>query len=89
MLIIDAAEFDEMELQEMISERCSELGAVMDIEIRKINDPYRYDLAIVEMSTDEEASEVVRELGGKEYGSSVVMRILHKGKLLRGPETLH
>ncbi len=89
MLIIDAAEFDEMELQGFISEQCSELGSVMDVKIWRINDPYRYDLAIVEMSTDEEASEVVKELGGKGYGSSVVMEILHQGKLLRGPQTLH
>ncbi len=55
MLIIDAAEFDAMELQEMISDQCSELGLVMDIEIRKIDDPYRYDLAIVKMSGEAEA----------------------------------
>jgi hypothetical protein len=89
MLIIDATEFDEMELQELISERCSEVGSVMDVEIQKIRDPYRYDLAIVEMSTDEEASEVVKELGGTEYGSSVVMKIFHRGKLLPGLQTLH
>ncbi len=89
MLIIDAAEFDETALEETISDRCSELGLVMDIEIRKNSDPFRYDLAIVEMSTDEEASEVARELGGKGCGSSVVMRILHKGKVIRGAETLH
>ena len=89
MLIIDAAEFDEAQLQEFISERCSELGSVMDVEIRKVSDPYSYDFAVVEISTDEEASEVVKELGGKEYGSAVVMRILHQGKLIRGPQTLH
>jgi hypothetical protein len=29
MLIIDAPEFDEIEVEEMISERCSEFGSVM------------------------------------------------------------
>ncbi len=89
MLIIDAAEFDEIELRGYISEQCSELGSVMDVKIWRNSDPLRYDVAIVEMSTAEEAGEVVKELGGKEYGSAVVMPILHKGKLLRGPETLH
>ena len=89
MLIIDAAEFDEKVVQEVISDWCSKLGSVMDVEIQRNSDPYRYDLAIVEMSTDEEASEVVKELGGEEQGSSVVMKILHRGKLLPGPATIH
>ncbi len=89
MLIIDAAEFDEMELLGVISKQCSELGSVMGVKIWRINDPYRYDLAIVEMSSDDEASEVATELGGQGYGSSVVMQILHRGKLLRGHQTLH
>jgi hypothetical protein len=89
MLIIDDAEFDEVELEEMISDRCSEWGSVMDVEICRVSDPFSYDLAIVEMSNEEEASEVVKELGGDEYGASVVMKILHKGKLIAAPDTLH
>ncbi len=89
MLIIEAAGFDEAELQEMICDRCSELGVVMDIEIRKIAALYRYEVATVEMSSEEEANEVVRQLGGKDYGSSVVIRILHKGKLIAEPRALH
>ena len=63
MLIIRTADFDETELEKLISERCSEFGSVIDIEIRRASDPYCYDLAIVEMSTEEEASEVVKEPG--------------------------
>jgi hypothetical protein len=89
MLIISAADFDEIELEEMISERCSEFGSVMGIEIRRDSDPHRYDLALVEMSTEEEASKVVEELGDEERGTSVMMKIKHQGKLLPGIPTLH
>ncbi len=89
MLIVDAADFDEMELQGYISEQCSELGSVMDVKIWRVSDPYRYDFAVIEMSTHNEASEVSKHLGGKEVGSSVVIEIFHKGKLARGLQTLH
>ena len=89
MLIVNAADYDNTEMEELITERCSKFGLVTDIEIRRDDDPNRYDLAIVEMSTEEEASEVVKALGGKEHGSSVVMKILHKGKSIPGPRTLH
>jgi hypothetical protein len=89
MLIIDATEFDEMELEELISERCSEFGSVVDVEIRRDSDPHRYDLALVEMSTEEEASKVVEELGDQERGTSVLMKIRHQGKVLPGFHTIH
>jgi hypothetical protein len=63
MLIINAADFDETELEDIIAERCSEFGSVVGVEIRRTNDPCRYDLALVEMSTQEEASNVFNELG--------------------------
>jgi hypothetical protein len=89
MLIIDATEFDEMELEELISERCSEFGSVVDVEIRRDSDPHRYDLALVEMSTEEEANKVVEELGDQERGTSVLMKIRHQGKVLPGVHTIH
>jgi hypothetical protein len=89
MLLVSGTDYDDVEMEELITERCSEFGLVTDIEIRREADPYCYDFAIVEMSTEEEASEVVNKLGGKEYGSSVVMKILHEGKLIPGPRTLH
>jgi hypothetical protein len=60
MLIIDAPEFDEIEVEEMISERCSEFGSVMAVEIRRDSDPHHYDLAFVEMSTREQLSGLVQ-----------------------------
>ena len=89
MLMVSADDYDNSEMEELISERCSEFGLVTDIEIRRDHDPYRYDMAIVEMSTEEEASEVVRQLGGSEWGSCVMMKICHEGKLLPGARTLH
>ncbi len=89
MLIIDTADFDDTELEEVIFERCSEFGSVMGVEIRRYSDPHRYDLALVEMSTEEEASSVFKELGDAERGTSVVMKIRHEGKLLPGMPTLH
>ncbi len=89
MLLVNAPDYDNTEMEELITRRCSKFGLVTDVEIRRHADPYRYDLAIVDMSSEEGASEVVKELGGKEHGSSVVMKILHKGKLIPGPQTLH
>ena len=89
MVIINAADFDETELEEMISERCSKFGSVMSVEIRRHSDPHRYDLALVEMSTEEEASNVFKEFGDAERGTSVMMKIKHQGKLLPGARTLH
>jgi hypothetical protein len=89
MLIVDAADFDDIELEEMIFERCSEFGSVMGVEIRRDSDPHRYDLVIVEMSTEEEAGKVFKELGDEERGTSVMMKIKHEGKLLPGLPTLH
>jgi hypothetical protein len=76
-------------LQQEVFERCSKFGLVTDVEIRRDEDPFRYDLAIVEMSTEEEASELVAKLGGTVDGFSVVMQIYHDRKELRGPQTLH
>ncbi len=89
MLLIDGSNYDNSEVADLISERCSEFGFVTDVEICKSDDPYSYDLAIVEMSNRQEARKVVKQLGGKEFGSSVVMEIFHEGKLTRGPQTLH
>jgi hypothetical protein len=89
MLVVDTAEFDELELQEEIFEQCSKFGLVTDIEIRKDSDPYRYDVAIVEMSSEKEASRIVEKLGGRANGFSVVMEIYHEAKELRGHQTLH
>jgi hypothetical protein len=89
MLIINAPDFDETELEEIISERCSEFGLVMDIEIRRDSDPYRYDLVMVKMSSEEEAIKVASELGDKKRGASVIMKIKHEGKLLPGFATIH
>ncbi len=89
MLIVNATDYDNGEMEELISERCSEYGFVTDIEIRRDADPYCYDMAIVEMSTEEEASEVVKQLGGREWGSCVMIKILHQGKLLPGIRMLH
>jgi hypothetical protein len=86
MLIINAASFDAMALEELISERCSEFGSVMGVEIRRDSNPHRYDFAVVEMSTEEEASKVAKELGDEERGTSVMMRIKHEGKQI---PTLH
>jgi hypothetical protein len=89
MLMVNATDYDDVEMEELISERCSEFGLVTDVEIRRDADPYRYDFAIVEMSTDEEASEVVKQFGGREWGSCVMIKICHEGKLLPGVRTLH
>ena len=80
MLIIRGSDFDEIELEEIISERCSEFGSVVGVEVRRDSDPRRYDLALVEMSTEEEASKVFNELGDQERGTSVIMKIKHEGK---------
>ena len=82
MVIVNADDYDNGEMEELISERCSEFGFVTDVEIRRDADPYRYDFAIVEMSTEDEASEVVKQLGGRELGSCVMIKIMHQGKLL-------
>jgi hypothetical protein len=89
MVVINAADFDEAELEEMLTERCSEFGFVVDVEIRRDSDPRRDDLALVEMSTEEEASKVVKELGDQERGTSVMMKIRHQGKLLPGFRVIH
>jgi hypothetical protein len=89
MLVIGAAEFDEKEITQTIFERCSKFGLVTGVEIRRDDDPYRYDFAIVEMSSEKEASEIVTQLGGTAHGFSVVMQICHGRKDARGLQTLH
>ncbi len=88
MVVIKAADFDDFELEELLTERCSEYGSVMGVEIRRDSDPHRYDLALVEMSTEEEASKVAEEMGDQERGTSVIMKIKHEGKQIR-TTTLH
>jgi hypothetical protein len=89
MLIVDAVDFDEVELEEIIARKCSEYGSVIDVEIHREDDPLLYDLAIVEMSSRREASRVVDELGGREYGASVMIKIIHKAKNIPMPDTYH
>ncbi len=80
MVFISADDFDEAELEQIISERCSEFGSVVDVTVRRDSNPKHYDLALVEMSTAEEASKVVEELGDQERGTCVIMKIQHEGK---------
>ena len=89
MVILSSADFDEIELEETIRKRCSEFGVVINIEICRMSDPYCYDFAIVYMSNSHEAGDVVEVLGGKKDGSAVLMKILHGGKLIPEPMTLH
>ncbi len=80
MVFISADDFDETELEELISERCSEFGSVVDVTVRRDSNPKHYDLALVEMSTEEEARKVMEELGDQERGTCVMMKIKHEGK---------
>jgi hypothetical protein len=89
MLIVDATDFDEVELEDIIARKCAEFGSVVDVEIHRESDPHLYDLAIVEMSNKREASRVVDELGGREYGASVMIKIIHKAKNIPIPQTYH
>ena len=89
MLIVDAVDFDEIELEDLIARKCSEFGSVIDVEIHREDDPDLYDLAIVEMSSKREASRVVDKLGGRECGASVMIKIIHKAKNIPLPQTYH
>lgn len=75
MIKLDLARLTREELERVITERCSQYGTVVGVVI--VQDSARHDFALasVEMSSREEANQVLRRLGDSRVDDAVVIRI--------------
>lgn len=72
---LDLAHLSREELERVITERCSRFGSVIAVVIVQDSAHYNFALASVEMSTRDEALELLRHLGDSLVDDVVVIRI--------------
>lgn len=75
MIKLDLARLTREELERVITERCSQYGTVLSVVIVQDSARYNFALASVEMSSPEEANDVLRRLGDSRVDDAVVIRI--------------
>lgn len=75
MIRLDLARLSRAELERIITERCSQFGTVQSVVIVQDSARYNFALASVEMSTSDEATEVLRHLGDSRVDDAVMIRI--------------
>lgn len=71
----DLSVLSEDDLKLLISEWCSEYGAVGEVRILHFEQPEPSDFALVSMASAEDAMDVVDALGGVDYGCMVIVRL--------------
>jgi hypothetical protein len=75
VISLDLTRLSREEVEEIITERCSQLGSVSSVVIVQDSANYNFALASVEMSTHAEALNVLRSLGDSLVDGAVVIRI--------------
>lgn len=75
MIRLDLTRLSREELEDAVTERCSEFGTVSQVVIVQDSANYSFALAAVEMSTREETLAVLRNLGDSLVDETVVIRI--------------
>ncbi len=74
MLQFDWANLSREELREVIEKRCSDFGTVKSVTVIMDQDA-RFALAAIEMSSEAEMFEILRNFGDQKVDSMVVTRI--------------
>lgn len=75
MIRLDLARLSRVELEHIVTERCSMFGTVLSVVIVQDSAHYDFALASVEMSTRIEAVELLRNLGESLVDDVVVIRL--------------
>lgn len=69
----DLSMMSDADLKLLVSEWCSEFGAVDEVQILHFERPEPADFALVNMASPEDAMDVVDALGGVDYGRMVIV----------------
>jgi hypothetical protein len=72
---LDLARLSRAELERTVTERCTKFGTVLAVVIVQDSAHYDFALASVEMSTRDEAREVLRYLGESLVDDAVMIRL--------------
>jgi len=79
MLTLDLLRLSEAEVRDIVAAQCANFGTGTVLRVALPDDRYGQGAAVVKMSTDDEASRLVSELGGSRCGSKVILRLLQAG----------
>jgi hypothetical protein len=79
MLTLDLLRLSEAEVRGIVAAQCANFGTGAVLRIALPDDRHGQGAAVVKMSTYEEASRLVSELGGSRCGSKVILRLLQQG----------
>jgi hypothetical protein len=75
MLTLDLAGLPDAEIKTLITERCSELGAVGAIAVYRPYSPDQFPFALVEMSDPVEVENVARTIGDFVFGRAALVKL--------------
>jgi len=78
MLTFDLASLSKADLEEEIASHCSQFGTVTSVKIKPPVKHREYAIAVVVMSSAEEADKVVVKFGDMKYGASVIIRLVQE-----------
>jgi hypothetical protein len=71
MLQVDLQDLSDYRLTQLISEKCSEFGAVKSIKICRVPSPF----VMVEMATHQQTYELAIRYGGSAFGSCALIHL--------------
>ena len=81
MLTLNIASVPEAELTKIVADHCSSFGSLTTVKVLPPEGRREYALALVEMSSSSEASNLATKFGDSQYGSRlVVIKLYHSGK---------
>lgn len=75
MIRLDLARLSRAGLEQIVTKRCAKFGTVLTVVIVQDSAHYDFALASVEMSTRDEAREVLRYLGESLVDDAVMIRL--------------
>jgi hypothetical protein len=75
MLSVDLTGLSDVELQQVIKERCTHAGRVASLTVYRAMDADAWPLVLVEMSNAAESSQLAHELGDATLGNAVVIQL--------------
>ncbi len=73
MLTVDLAGLSQAELKSVVAGHCSAFGRLTTIRVLPPEKRREYGIALVEMSSSEEANNLARSIGDSQYGSRLVV----------------
>ncbi len=80
MLALEMTNLSEEELEDVVAEYCSFFGCVKILNVLAPRNQNHHGAAAVRMSTEAEAEELAKNVGGSRCGSKVIIKLAQQGR---------